>query len=126
MQKILLVAIGGAIGSIARFKLSELMVNQAIYWKFPLGTFTVNILGCLVIGALAGLADQCELFSPDWKLFLFTGLLGGFTTFSAFGLETMMLLRNGDMMTALLYVLLSVIIGIALMYGSFMIFRQLV
>ncbi len=125
MQQLLLVAIGGAIGSIARFKLAGFMMNQATDWKFPLGTFTVNILGCLVIGALAGLADKYDLFSPDWKIFLFTGLLGGFTTFSAFGLETMILLRNGDIMTALLYVSLSVIIGVVLMYGSFMIFRHL-
>ena len=123
MQQLLLVAFGGALGSVARFKLSTLIMNQAVYWKFPLGTFTVNILGCLLIGMLAGLGEKWGIFPSEWKVFLFTGVLGGFTTFSAFGLETMMLLRSGDVGIALLYILLSVIVGLALLYGSFIIFR---
>lgn len=119
MQHICLVALGGALGSIARFKLSGLILHQAANFKFPLGTFTVNILGCLVIGLLAGLAERNGAFSQEWRLFLFTGLLGGFTTFSAFGLETMMLVKQGEWIIALAYISLSIIIGLALLFAGY-------
>lgn len=124
MKHILLVALGGAIGSVARFKLSGLILHQAVHLKFPLGTFVVNILGCLLIGILAGLAEKSGVFSSAWRVFLFTGLLGGFTTFSAFGLETMILLKSGDLLVALLYVTLSLVVGLVLMYGGFLFFRN--
>lgn len=81
--------------------------------RFPYSTFAVNILGCLVIGILAGLAERYELFGPGTRLFLFTGLLGGFTTFSAFGLDAMFLLRRGELLVAALYAVASVVLGIA-------------
>ncbi len=77
-----------------------------------MATFLVNVAGCLVAGLLAGLVTKLEMFSPDARLFLFTGLLGGFTTFSAFGVETVALLRTGEMGVAAAYVLLSVTAGI--------------
>ncbi|MBL8504836.1 MAG: fluoride efflux transporter CrcB [Methylobacillus glycogenes] len=119
MQHICLVALGGALGSLARYKLSGLILQQAAQLKFPLGTFTVNILGCLVIGALAGLAERSGSFSTEWRLFLFTGLLGGFTTFSAFGLETMMLVKQGEWVIALSYISLSIIVGLALLFAGY-------
>ncbi len=82
MKGILLVALGGAVGSVARFKLSGYVLHHTIDWRFPAGTFAVNVLGCLVAGILAGLAEKYEFFSADIRLLLFTGLLGGFTTFS--------------------------------------------
>jgi len=115
----LLVAIGGAIGSVARFRLSGLVLHQAVDWKFPIGTFVVNVLGCLVAGLLAGLAEKHDLFSADLRLFLFTGIAGGFTTFSAFSLETMFLLRRGELGIAALYVLLSVALGLLAMWLAF-------
>lgn len=125
MKHLLLVALGGAIGSVARFKLSGFILHQAAHLKFPLGTFMVNILGCLLIGILAGLAEKSGAFPLAWRVFLFTGILGGFTTFSAFGLETMILLKSGELLIALLYVTLSIVIGLVLMYGGFLFFRNL-
>src|SRR5687767_13197062 len=100
MKPILLVALGGALGSVARYKLGGWVLHHTVDWKFPAGTFAVNLLGCAVAGVLAGLVERHNLFSPQTRLFLFTGLLGGFTTFSAFGLETMLLLRRGHLLVA--------------------------
>src|SRR3954469_682319 len=100
IKEIILVAIGGAIGSVARYKLGGAMLHHASSWNFPLSTFSVNVLGCLVIGVLAALVEHHDLLSPQMRLFLLTGLLGGFTTFSAFGCESMFLLRRGMFATA--------------------------
>ena len=73
----------------------------------------MNVLGCLVAGVLAALAERHHLLSPDVRLFLFTGILGGFTTFSAFGLETVHLLKRGEVGVAAAYAALSVAVGVA-------------
>ncbi|RMX05754.1 fluoride efflux transporter CrcB [Corticibacter populi] len=112
MTNILLVGIGGFLGSVARYKLGSWLLLSADA-RFPLGTFVINVTGCLVIGVLAGLAERHAAFTPEAKLFLFTGLLGGFTTFSAFGLETVLLLRRGEPLVATAYVGLSVLLGVA-------------
>ena len=112
MVKVLLVGIGGFIGSIARYKLGGWLLHLTAQEKFPYSTFAVNLMGCLVVGILAGLAEKHEMFAPDARLFLFTGLLGGFTTFSAFGLETVFLLRRGEPWVAALYVVASVLLGL--------------
>jgi CrcB protein len=116
MKGILLVALGGAIGSVTRFKLSGLVLHHTIDWRFPAGTFTVNVLGCLVAGVLAGLAEKHDMFSPEARLLLFTGILGGFTTFSAFGLETMHLLKRGELAIASANIVLSVLAGLAALW----------
>ena len=108
-----LVAIGGALGASARFALSGWILPYTLQHKFPWPTFTVNVLGCLIAGVLFALAAKHDVFSPSLRLFLFTGLLGGFTTFSAFGLETVHLLKRGDVWVAIAYVLLSVVVGIS-------------
>lgn len=112
MKGILLVGLGGFIGSVARYKLGGLVLHLAAQERFPYSTFAVNILGCLVIGLLAGLTERYELFGSGTRLFLFTGLLGGFTTFSAFGLDAMLLVRRGELLVAALYAGASVILGI--------------
>lgn len=112
MRDILLVGLGGCLGSIARYKLSGLIWHISPQERFPIGTFTVNVLGCLVVGLLAGAAERFGVFGSDARLFLFIGLLGGFTTFSAFGLEATSLLRRGDLATAALYAGASVLLGI--------------
>jgi len=118
MKGILLVALGGALGSVARFKLSGHILHHTIDWRFPAGTFAVNVIGCLVAGVLAGLAEKYDYFTPDVRLLIFTGILGGFTTFSAFGLETMFLIKRGELMIASANVVLSVVAGlIALRVG---------
>ena len=116
MKAILLVALGGAVGSVARYKLSGYVLHHTIDWRFPAGTFAVNVIGCLVAGVLAGLAEKHDLLSPDTRLLLFTGVLGGFTTFSAFGLETMHLLKRGDVAVAAANVVLSVAAGLAALW----------
>jgi len=112
VKSILLVALGGAIGSVARFKLSGWVLQQATNWRFPVGTFVVNVIGCFIAGALAGMAVKQDVFTPEARVFLFTGLLGGFTTFSAFGLETLLLLKRGEAGVAIANVVLSVTIGL--------------
>ena len=112
MTNILLVGIGGFIGSVARYKVGGWLLHLTVQEKFPYSTFAVNVVGCLIVGVLAGLAERYELFGPGARLFLFTGLLGGFTTFSAFGLETMFLLRRGEPWVAALYVVASVLLGL--------------
>ena len=112
MKGILIVALGGAIGSVARYKLSGYILHHTIDWRFPAGTFVVNVAGCLVAGFLAGLAEKHHFLSPDARLLLFTGVLGGFTTFSAFGLETMLLLKRGEVLVAGANVILSVVAGL--------------
>ena len=109
MKAILLVAFGGALGSVARFKLSGYVLQHTIDWRFPAGTFTVNVVGCLIAGVLAGMAEKHDFFTADTRLLLFTGILGGFTTFSAFGLETLFLLKRGEVLVAGANVVLSVI-----------------
>lgn len=112
MQSILLVALGGAIGSVARFKLSGWVLHQTPNWRFPAGTLAVNVIGCLIAGLLAGLAVKEDVFTPEARVFLFTGLLGGFTTFSAFGLETLLLLKRGEAAVAIANVVVSIVVGL--------------
>jgi CrcB protein len=119
MKATLLVAIGGAIGSVARYKLSGWILHQTVAWRFPLGTFVVNVLGCLVIGLLAGLAVKEDFFSGDSRLFLFTGIIGGFTTFSAFGLETFYLLKRDEIAVAGGYVTASLVCGLLALWAGF-------
>lgn len=113
LHALLLVAAGGAVGSVARYLLSLSTMQAAGLPKFPLGTFAVNIVGCLLAGVLAGLAERYAWFDVDTRLLLMVGLLGGFTTFSAFGIETAQLLRRGEWLLATGYVGGSVLLGIA-------------
>jgi fluoride exporter len=112
MKQLLLVGIGGFLGSIARYKLGGFVLHRSEGWNFPLSTFLVNLIGCLMIGLLAGLVERHDLFSTSTRLFLFTGLLGGFTTFSAFAYEDVFLLRRGLTSAAASYVILSVLGGL--------------
>jgi fluoride exporter len=113
LKEILIVAVGGAVGSVARYKLGGFALHHTQAWNFPVSTFAVNVGGCLAIGILAALVEHHDLFSPSLRLLLFTGLLGGFTTFSAFGYEGVFLLRRGLFSSATSYVLLSVLGGLA-------------
>lgn len=119
MKSILLVAFGGALGSVARYKLSGWVLHHTVEWRFPLGTFVVNVVGCLIIGVLAGLAVKDDFFSNESRLLLFTGIIGGFTTFSAFGLETFYLLRRGEVLVAGSNIVLSVLVGLLALWLGF-------
>ncbi len=111
-MELLAVFLGGGLGSVSRYALGK-VVNEAWPNLFPLGTLAVNALGCLVIGFLYALFDK-QLAPSGMRLFLMTGFLGGFTTFSTFGLESVTLARSGDMPIALLNILISIILGLGL------------
>ncbi|MEW6031017.1 MAG: fluoride efflux transporter CrcB [Chloroflexota bacterium] len=112
MNKILLIGMGGFIGSILRYWLSG-WVQQALKSSlYPFGTLTVNIFGCLVIGFLSGLAEQRGVFTPEARAFAFIGVLGGFTTFSTFGNETFGLLQDGQTLSALVNIALHLVFGV--------------
>ena len=112
IKTILLIGAGGFIGSISRFLASRFIQNN-FPSAFPFGTFLVNITGCFLIGLLYGISERSSLFSSGWKMFLTVGFCGGFTTFSTFANENLLLLRDGDFLHVLLYTGLSVFIGIA-------------
>jgi CrcB protein len=122
---LLLVAAGGALGSVARYALDGLVLRLASPY-FPSGTFVVNIVGCLVFGVILGLADG-RLFplTPNTRLFLLIGLLGGFTTFSTFTFETFQLVRDGQYARGLLNAAGQVVIGYAAMLGGYAAIRGL-
>jgi len=110
MMKILLVGFGGFIGTIFRYLISGWIHQFLNISNFPLGTLSVNFLGCLVIGFLGGFSEEHNIFSGETRLFLYIGLLGGFTTFSTFGYETFAFLRDGQFTEAILNVLLQVVL----------------
>ena len=110
MKILLAIGLGSGIGGILRYLVSLMMTSKSS--GFPLGTLTVNIIGSLLIGIVYGYAAK-GLLPDEWKLFLAVGILGGFTTFSSFSYETVNMIRNQQMMYALIYVTLSVLAGIA-------------
>ncbi len=112
MRDLLLVGSGSFLGGICRYYLSGWILHAFASERFPLGTFVVNFIGCLVIGIIGGLAEHHHMFSQSTRLFIMTGLLGGFTTFSAFGYETIFLMRTHGMELAVLNVFLSVVCGL--------------
>jgi len=108
----LLVGLGGALGAMARYGLSSLIQRRAGD-AFPWGTFVVNLAGCLAIGAvLYGVEDRAWL-GPQARLFAAVGVIGGFTTFSAFGFETLELIQGGRWGWACAYTAGSVLLGLA-------------
>ena len=112
MTNILLVGIGGFIGSILRYLASGYIQQASKSVGFPYGTLVVNVIGCFVIGFLAQLADTRGVFTTESRLFIFIGILGGFTTFPSFGNETLNLARDTQMMSALANIGANVIIGL--------------
>lgn len=110
---IVLVGIGGALGAIARYSTGLAAARIEGLGAYPLGTTLVNLAGCFLIGILSGYGAQRGEIPLEWRLFLITGILGGFTTFSAFGYEVTTLLRSGDAVTALLAAAIQVVFGLA-------------
>ncbi|MCZ2076580.1 MAG: fluoride efflux transporter CrcB [Bryobacterales bacterium] len=119
MNAVALVAVGGAVGSVARYLLSGVVLERTLEWRFPLGTFLVNVAGCLAVGLLGALVVKHDLFSANTRVLLFSGIAGGFTTFSAFGLETFYLLRRGEALVAGGYVVASVAVGMLALWLGF-------
>lgn len=112
VKELVVVGLGGFLGSVARYKLGGLVLHHTVNSRYPYGTFAVNILGCLLIGLIAGFIERYHVFGAEMRLLLLTGILGGFTTFSAFGLDTVFLIRRGDFLAASIYVVTTVFCGV--------------
>lgn len=123
MKILLLVGIGSFIGGVLRYLLS-MTIQTKISGVFPLGTLTVNILGCLIIGVFLGMSEKMVI-SQDIKFLIATGLLGGFTTFSAISVETFTLIRLGHTGLAAAYVSASIMIGLVATFIGFLLIRLL-
>jgi len=123
----LIVFLGAGIGGAARYGTGLLFSRCAAFTTFPISTFTVNIVGSLLMGLIIGFftarSGQDVILSNSWKLFLTTGIMGGFTTFSAFSLETVLLIESGAIGTALAYILASVILGAAALLAGLYLMR---
>lgn len=123
MQSLLLVGVGGAIGAMARYGLSVL-VGRAWPLGFPLATLLINIIGSLLMGLVIGtLARSSPPMAADIRLFVAIGILGGFTTFSSFSLDAIILMERGELAMAGLYVVLSVVVCLAGLYLGLLITR---
>lgn len=112
VKNMILIALGGGMGSVLRY-LCNIIINKTYPNKTYLATLFVNILGCFIIGLLIGYFQKNQTESETLKLLLVTGFCGGFTTFSTFGLENFNLIQSQNYLLTLLYIMLSVIIGIA-------------
>ena len=112
MLQTLFVGVGGFVGAILRYFISGWVQDMLGKPYWPYGTLAVNILGCLVLGLLVGLAEVRNAFSPEMRALLFIGVLGGMTTFSTFSVETSALLREGALASATANIILQVVLGI--------------
>lgn len=120
---ILLVGAGGFVGSVARF-LSQQFVARHYPSSFPWGTFAVNVVGCFLIGLIYAISEKGSVMSPEWRLLLATGFCGGFTTFSSFAYENIVLMRDGELLFTFLYVAGSIVIGFAAAYLGVLIVKS--
>jgi CrcB protein len=121
--QILLVGLGGFVGSALRFSVYVGFQRWMPAFGLPLGTMTVNILGCLAIGYVGGLLELRHSFDAGMALFLIAGVLGGFTTFSAYAFEALTLSQNGMFMKAVSVILLQVVFGLAAAWLGFQLAR---
>ena len=118
MGKLFLAGLGGFIGSSLRYGMTGFVQNLSRSIDFPYGTLAVNLIGCFLIGFLSQLAESRGVFTADTRTFAFIGILGGFTTFSAFGNETMNLWRDGENTLALANVAAHLILGLGAVWAS--------
>lgn len=123
MKQLLFIGVGGFIGSIARYLVSKLNLTWQFY-NIPMGTLVVNIIGSLLIGLISGLLVHQLTSSENLKLFLITGICGGFTTFSAFTFENLQLIQTGHTGTAVIYTIVSVFLGILAVIGGLCLSKQ--
>lgn len=123
MYRILIyIAAGSGLGGVARF-LSQQFVQKHFPSFIPLGTLSVNILGCFLIGVVYELSTRGNLFSPEMRIFLATGICGGFTTFSSFAYENVSMVLDQEFYYPLFYVLLSIIIGFGAVHAGILIIK---
>ena len=125
LEEFFLVGCGGFVGSVARYYLGGAAFQILGAPKFPVSTVFVNLVGCFIIGILGAMSEHLHYFAPGTRLLIFTGVLGGFTTFSAFGLDTFFLIRTGSFGLALANVALQVIGGLAMVWAGYWIVMKI-
>lgn len=123
MKILLAIGTGSFIGGIFRYLLSQ-FIQAKFLTTYPFGTLGVNIIGCFLIGIVFGLSDKGNL-TQEWRLFLATGLLGGFTTFSAFSNETVSMFRDGQLWYATAYITSSILFGLIATFTGISIIKLL-
>ena len=112
LVNLVLVGVGGLMGSVARYLVGVWTRSLTGDGGFPFGTLVVNVVGCLIIGFANGLAEHRQMLGPEARMFLMVGVLGGFTTFSAFGYETFALARGGQLLAAFSNILVTMALGL--------------
>ena len=122
MKSFLLVFLGGGIGSSCRFLISNIINNSFKSFHY-LGTFSVNVIGCIIVGIVMGFLQKENDFNQNYLLLFSSGFCGGFTTFSAFANENLDLIKNGNFSLFFLYVISSVVFGIAAAYLGYLIVK---
>ena len=122
MLKILLIGLGGFFGAISRYSIQTLLSNR-YPGTFPWGTFVVNIIGCLFIGIIYGLAERHKLMNEEMRLLLAVGFCGSFTTFSAFSAENLNMFELGNYTTMGLYITASILLGLGAVFTGVLLAR---
>ena len=122
MKSFLLVFLGGGVGSSCRFLISNVLNNNFKSFHY-LGTFSVNVIGCILIGIVMGFLQKENNFNQNYLLLFSSGFCGGFTTFSAFANENLDLIKSGNFSLIFLYVISSVVFGIAAAYLGYLIVK---
>jgi len=122
VKPILIIGLGGGLGSIFRY-LVQLGISRLATVAFPAGTFLVNITGCFIIGLLYGLSDKYATLTTEWRLFLITGICGGYTTFSSFSYESISLFRQENYTYFMAYTVLSVAVGLLATLGGMLLVK---
>ena len=123
MRPLLFAGIGGGIGSILRYMIS-VFLGRYIPVEFPLGTLLVNVSGCFLIGVFYSIADRYTGFNAEWRLFLITGICGGYTTFSTFSYDGLILLKHGTYNYFIAYIIGSVTLGLLATFTAIALFSK--
>ena len=125
LGQVLLVGIGGFVGSVSRFMVTGWVQRLVPWTTLPIGTLVVNVVGCFAIGVVSGLVDLRQALGPAHRVFLMVGILGGFTTFSTFSFETLELVREGAVWRAGINVVLQLVLGLVAAWVGFGLVRYL-